>query len=291
MHYDIVIIGAGVAGMTAGLYAGRTGKSVLIIENYSIGGYTAQLKNIVNYPGYQNIDGIDLTMNLYNQTIRFGVEYKFGEIEKIDYDKNIIIIGNINIEYKALIIASGISAKKVNCKNELKFKNKGISYCAICDGNLYSKKSIICITNNNSGKNDIEYLNNLTDDLIVLNIGLDKIYNNGKEYCNVSVESIGGESKVSNISFVSNGKKYKLECDAVFVSIGKEIDLKLFEKHITTKNKYIVTDENMKTNIHNVFAAGDIRYKKLRQIITACSDGAIAATSAIEYISKKRPSV
>ena len=286
MVYDIVIIGGGVAGMTAGIYAGRAKKSVLIVENSNLGGYTAQLKKIENYPGMDNVDGIDLVMNMYNQTIKFGVEYRFEDISSIDFKTNRVQLDGDVVEYKTLIIAKGTSANKINCDNENKFKNKGVSYCAVCDGSLYANKNIVCITNGNIGKHDIDYLKNITKSLHVLDIGEKFTDTSVNCVSNVKVVSIDGDKKVSGINYDINGITNHLDCDAIFVSLGKHIDLSLFNNQIATKDNFILSDENMKTNIDNVFVAGDVRYKKLRQIVTACADGAIAATSAMEYINK-----
>ena len=150
MLYDIVIIGSGVAGLSAGIYAGRANKTVLIIEDNNIGGTTVTLPNINNYPGFTNISGVELVSNMYKQCLNFDVKFDFLRIDSIDFDRNIIRTDNNIIEYKTLIIASGSTYKRLNIDTEEKFKLHGLSYCAVCDGNLYKNKKIIVFTKNNS---------------------------------------------------------------------------------------------------------------------------------------------
>ena len=170
MLYDIVIIGSGVAGLSAGIYAGRANKSVLIIEDNNIGGTTVTLPNINNYPGFTNISGVELVSNMYKQCLNFDVKFDFLRIDSIDFDRNIIRTDNNIIEYKTLIIASGSTYKRLTIDTEEKFKLHGLSYCAVCDGNLYKNKKIIVFTKNNSAINSVKYLKNLTNDIIVMDI-------------------------------------------------------------------------------------------------------------------------
>ncbi len=285
--YDIVIIGSGVAGMTAGIYGGRANKKVLIIEDNNIGGTTATLDSINNYPGFDSISGLELVTSMQMQCIKFGVEFQFGDIVEIDFDKsNIIMKDNSIVEYKTLIIASGMTNQKLNIRGEDTYKMKGVSYCAVCDGNLYKGKNIAVFTNGNSAKNDIDYLLNVTKNIIVFDIV--DIYKNDSitVYNNVKPIEIGGDKIVKNVSVKINDNIQNFDCDGIFVDMGKCTDLHLFKNKLETKNNQICSDENMHTNISNVFVAGDIRYKSLKQIITACSDGAIASTEAIKLISK-----
>lgn len=285
--YDIVIIGSGVAGMTAGIYGGRANKKVLIIEDNNIGGTTATLDIITNYPGFDSISGLELVTNMQMQCIKFGVEFQFGDIVEIDFDKSQIIMkGKSIVEYKTLIIASGTTSQKLNIRGEDTYKMKGVSYCAVCDGNLYKGKNIVVFTNGNSAKSDIDYLLNITKNIIVFDIT--DIYKNDSitVYNNVKPIEIAGDKIVKNVSVKINDNIQIFDCDGIFVDMGKCTDLHLFKNRLETKNNQVCSDENMHTNISNVFVAGDIRYKSLKQIITACSDGAIASTEAIKFISK-----
>lgn len=284
MEYDVVIIGSGVAGLTAGIYAGRAKKSVLIIEDNVLGGTTATLTDIENYPGFSKISGFDLINNMCLQATSFGVNIEYLSINSIDFDKNTILSDNISIKYKTLIIASGTSYKRLNIDNEDFYKFKGLSYCAVCDGSLYRNKKIVVVTDGYSGKTSIDYLSNITKDIIVLDIN-DKFNNDDFQvYCNVSIKKLSGDLLLDSIEFESNGEHIQLDIDGMFVAIGKESNLSLYEKHLDIEDGFLVTDENMHTNLDNVFVAGDIRKKSLRQIVTACADGAIAGTEAIKYL-------
>jgi len=287
MKYDVVIIGSGVAGLTSAIYTARANKSTLIIENESIGGTTATLEKIENYPGFKEISGFDLINNMYNQVMPLGVNFKFDNIISIDFDSNIINLSNENIEYGTLIIAGGCSYKKLNVKNEDKFKQSGISYCAVCDGTLYKNKNIVVITDGYMGKSSIDYLANLTDKLTVLD--LSSFYKDEEHQVvnNTKILEFIGDSKIHQIKYLSDNQEHIIDCDGVFISLGKSTDISLYESKIKCANGYICSDEKMHTNTPNVFVAGDIREKSLRQIITACADGAIAGTEAIKYLNKK----
>ena len=283
--FDIVIIGSGVAGLTAGIYSARSNKSVLIIEQNYLGGTTATLKDIENYPGFDKIDGIDLVQKMYEQCINFGVNFDFCNIKSIDFDNNTIITDNNQIEYKTLIIASGTSPKRLNILNEDKYKLHGLSYCAICDGSLYKNKKIVVFTKNNSAFNSIKYLSNITNNLVVLDLSNGFDNSDYEYYSNVKpVEVFGGDMRLSGIKCIVGISEKQIQCDGIFVDLGKETNIDLYKENISNDGTFLITDELMHTNIKNVFVAGDIRKKSLRQIITACSDGAIASTEAIKYL-------
>lgn len=284
---DIVIIGSGVAGLTAGIYAGRANKSVLIIEENNLGGTTANLKSIENYPGFVKVDGIELVQNMQMQCMQFGVNFEFGTIVSIDFDNNKITMADKNqIEYKALIIACGSSPRKLNIEGEDIFKFKGVSYCAICDGNLYKNKKLVVFTNNNSAKKDVDYLLSISKDITVLDTSNGYQNSNVKVLSNIKPVEITGDNVVKNITIDVDGKKQNLDCDGIFIDLGKYSNLDLYRNYINIENNQILSDADMHTNKSNVFVAGDVRKKSLKQIITACSDGAIAATEAIKFLNK-----
>lgn len=311
LSFDIVIIGSGVAGLSAGIFGGRANKSVLIIEDGNIGGTTVTLKDIQNYPGFESIDGFSLVQNMYMQCVQLGVDFEFGDISHIDFDHNIIAMKNrnsnqiysnktsetdttdfnnnyLNINYQTLIIASGMSSNKLNCEGEEILKFKGVSYCAICDGNLYKDKNIIVFTNNFSASSAIDYLTNISKNIIVMDISSGYHNKNLKVYHNVKPIKILGDKSVSSVDVKINDDIINFPCNAIFIELGKSSKLDLYTEKINTKDNQILSDENMRTNIDNVFVAGDIRYKSLKQIVTACSDGAIASTQAIKYINNKK---
>lgn len=284
MKYDCVIIGSGVAGLTSALYLARAKKTVMIIENSVLGGTTATLDIIENYPGFQSISGIDLIQNMLTQISSLGVNIDFLQIQSIDFDKKLISCDNSVIEYKTLIIASGTSYNRMNLPNEDKFKFKGLSYCAVCDGSLYKNKRIVVVTHGHLGDSALDYLSNISNDIVVVNYSDEVRDDKFITYNNATPINILGKQFVEGLEINQNNKQIKIDCDAIFVSLGKRTDLSLYKNRIECEGMYILSDENMHTNIKGVFVAGDIRKKSLRQIITACYDGAIAGTEAIKYI-------
>lgn len=285
MKYDTVIIGSGVAGLTAALYLARANKSVLIIEDSIIGGTTATLDLIENYPGYESISGNELVSKMFMQVSKLGVNVNFMSINSIDFNNCIVSTTETNIEYKTLIIASGTSVKKLNIDTEKQFLFKGLSYCAVCDGSLYKNKDIVVVTNGLTGKSSIDYLENITNNITVVDYSNKFTSNKFETISNSQIVKINGQNHIESVDIrLDNGDIINKSCSAVFVALGKETNLKLYDK-LDKKDGYLKTDENMRTNIDSVFVAGDIRYKSLRQIVTACADGAIAATEAIKFIS------
>ena len=230
------------------------------------------------------INGFDLIQNMVNQCISLGVQIEFCSIKNINYDKNIVNCDKNMFEYKSLIIASGTSPVKLNLKNEDYFKFKGLSYCAVCDGSLYKNKRVIVVTKNLSAEHAIDYLSNLTNDLTILDLSNNYQNENLKVFHDVKIVDLIGEDRLNAVKFISQGNEITLKCDGLFVELGKQSNLKLFKDNLETSYNFLVTDENMHTIIPNVFVAGDIRKKNLRQIVTACSDGAIASTEAIKYL-------
>ena len=285
MKYDAVIIGSGVAGLTAALYLARANKTVMVIEDSLIGGTTATLDIIENYPGFDSISGNELVTKMFMQVSKLGVNINFMSIKSIDFDNKTINTKDTSIEYKTLIIASGTSVNKLNIENEQNYLFKGLSYCAVCDGSLFKGKDIVVVTNGNSGNSAVDYLSNITQNIVVVDKSNSYKSDKFKVYSSSQIVSIDGQNRVEGVTLsVDNGDIVKVSCNAVFVSLGKSTNLALYEG-LDEKEGYLLTDENMRTNIDGVFVAGDIRYKTLRQIVTACSDGAIAATEAIKYIS------
>ncbi|MBE5736704.1 MAG: FAD-dependent oxidoreductase [Clostridiales bacterium] len=287
MGYDCVIIGSGVAGLTAALYLARANKKITIIENSNIGGVTATLENIENYPGYEKISGLELIQNMVMQVSKLGVNIDFMTPDLIDFDNKCILIGKNVINYRTLIIASGTSNNRLNISNEDDYRFRGISYCAVCDGSLYKGKRVVVVTDGYSGIESIKYLENITDDLTVIDL-TDKVQDDRlKIYSNSKLIALEGNSNLERVVIEdSNGMHSVINCDGLFVSLGRATDISLYKDSLNIKNGHIVTDENMHTNIDGVYAAGDIRDKSLRQIVTACNDGAIAACEAIKYLSR-----
>ena len=284
MVYDCVIIGSGVAGLTAAIYLRRANKTVMIIEDTVIGGTTANLDLVENYPGFTKISGYELVQNIVMQASQLGANINIMSIKHINYDNNVVITDKTSIQYKSLIIASGMAYNKLNLDEEVEFRYKGLSYCALCDGPLYKNKKIVVATNGNTGRDAIEYLKNITSDLIVIDAHDSYIDNDVEIYSNSIITKINGVNKIDSLEIQNSSGVKEIPCDGLFVSLGKSTNIELYKESITTKNGFIVTDENMHTNLNGVFAAGDVRDKSLRQIVTACADGAIAATEAIKFL-------
>ena len=165
--YDVIIIGSGIAGISASIYLKRSNKSVLIIESNVVGGQLNRSSIIENYPGYTSIDGPSLAYNLYNQVNNLGIEYLYEEVTSVDFNKNIVNTSNSNIEYKYLIIATGRSPRKLDVLND--YVGKGVSYCALCDGNLYKNKDVMVIGGGDVAFEEALYLSNIVNSVIILN--------------------------------------------------------------------------------------------------------------------------
>ena len=289
--YDIIIIGAGPAGLTAAIYGARANKKVLVLEALSYGGAIINTPNIENYPVEENISGFDFATKLYNQVINLGVEVKFEKVLKIN--NNEVETNKSKYNTKTIIIATGLNNRKLLLPNEDELIGKGISYCATCDGAFFKGKDVAVVGGGNTALEDALYLSDICNkvylihrrnefraDSITVNKILEK--DNIEILYDSVVTKIDGNNHLENIE-INNNKE--LNIDGLFIAIGKipTIDFIDIEK---TEEGYIKSDELCHTNIENVFVAGDIRNKSLRQLVTATNDGAIAATEAIKYINK-----
>ena len=279
--YDVVIIGSGIAGMTAAIYLKRNNKSVLVIENDTPGGQLNRSSLIENYPGYVSISGPDLACNIYNQVNNLNIDYYFGDIKKISFDKNTIYIDE-EVIYKYLIIATGRSPRKLDILND--YIGNGVSYCAICDGSLYKNKDVLVIGGGNTAFNEALYLSKICNSVKIFNRN-DLLRADFKEIEDVkktnNIEVILNEfirDIIKKDKFIINNKYY---FDGIFVCIGYVPNSKLFD--VEKDNDYIVVDSHFKTNIDNVYAVGDVIKKDVYQLVTASSEG---ATSALDIINR-----
>ena len=303
-NYDVIIIGAGPAGMTAGIYAARAGMKVLVLESKGPGGQVALTNTIQNYPGVGEIDGFTLGQNMWEQMTSLGVETKFSMVDKIDFEatpKKVWAEGQ-TYEAPALILSMGAASKGLGLAREKKFIGKGISYCAVCDGMLYKNKRVAVIGGGNSAVEDAVYLSNIVSNLTVVHrrgqfrateAEVNKLMKRKEEMgdklelkLGFVVADILGEDKVNGIVIrnTQTNQQETIEVDGVFIAIGRSPQTELLDGKIVIDEKgYIIVDENMRTNIPGVFAAGDVVHKNLRQIATAISDGAIAGTEASAF--------
>lgn len=284
INHDVVIIGSGIAGMTAGIYLKRNNVDALIIENNTPGGQLNRSNIIENYPGYVNIDGPSLAYNIYNQVNKLNIDYLFDDITSIDFNNNIIKTNNSEITYKYLIIATGRSPRKLDILK--KYEGNGISYCAICDGALYKNKDVLVVGGGNSAFEEAIFLSNICNKVTIMhrNNNLRADTHEIKKVDNIKNINIVLNEEINEISeenekFIINNKYM---CDGIFVSIGYIPNSELFD--LRKENDYIVVDNKYKTNIDNVYAVGDIIKKDIYQLTTATSEATIAALDIIKRI-------
>jgi len=299
MIYDAIVVGGGPAGITAGIYLARANKKVLILEKMAIGGQVAEIGIVENYTGFKEISGYDLSMNMYEQAKSLGVEFLMqeatdfdllGDIKKIKTAKN-------TFEAKTVILALGSVARVLNVPNEKKFVGSGISYCATCDGNFFKNKTVAVVGAGDSAISNAQYLAGIVKKLYIIskyspmklkNTSTEELseFKNIEYVLGSQITELIGEDCIEAV--VVNDDK-KLAVEGVFVSIGRTPDTEDLKGEIDLDEKgYIIADNEMKTNIDGVFAAGDIVAGSLKQIVTAASSGAIAGTSAIKYINSKK---
>ncbi|XMB67988.1 FAD-dependent oxidoreductase [Mycoplasmatota bacterium zrk1] len=297
-NYDVIVIGAGPAGMNAAIYANRAGLNVLMLEKGAPGGQMVNTSEVENYIGFGKLSGADLALKMFNHTQELGVEYRYGEVTEI-VDGEIKIVKTTDNEYegKAIIIATGTVPRSLGAENEEKFAGNGISWCAICDGPLYKDKDVLVIGGGNSAIEEAIYLSGLAKSVKVLArrelranatyIDKTKKYDNIEIVKNTSVESFIGDGKISGARIINNITKEKSEIkfDGAFIFVGFNPKTNSFKNlGILDDSGYIKTNEFMETRVKGIYAAGDVIVKNLRQIATATNDGAIAAMQAGKYI-------
>ena len=292
--YDIIIIGAGPAGMTAALYATRANKKILILEASNYGGQIINASHITNYPVEKDISGYDFASKLYNQIINHGVEIRLEKVLNISKNKEIETDKSI-YKAKAIIIATGLKHRKLNLPSEEELIGKGISYCATCDGAFFKDKNVAVVGGGNTALEDSLYLSDICNKVYLIHrrdsfrgdpITIEKVLNksNIEIIYNSNITKLNGISNLESV--VLNNNKI-IDINGLFVAIGQEPNTEYLNNIIEIDaNGYIKSNELCHTNIDGIFVAGDIRDKSLRQLVTATSDGAIAATEAIKYINE-----
>ncbi len=299
MLYDIIIVGAGPAGLTSAIYAKRANKNVLVLEAKNYGGQIINTLDIENYPANEHISGFDFATNLYNQAKNLGTEIVFEkviDINDLGKEKEIITTKN-TYKTKAIIIATGSENRKLGLSNEDELVSKGISYCATCDGPFYKKKIVAVVGGGNTALEDTLYLSDIASKVYLIHrrnqfrgeestINLLKEKKNVEFIYNSNVTKLNAQDKLESIEVTNNdGSKRNINVDALFVAIGRSPENQNFAKIINLdKSGYIIADENCHTNVDGIFVAGDNRSKEVRQLVTATSDGAIASIEAIKYI-------
>jgi len=299
--YDVIIAGAGPAGLTAAVYTSRANLSTLMIERGIPGGQMANTEDVENYPGFDHILGPDLSNKMFEHAKKFGAEYAYGDIKEIidGEEYKTVISGSKEYRARAVIISTGAEYKKIGVPGESELSGRGVSYCAVCDGAFFKGKELVVVGGGDSAVEEGVYLTRFAtkvtivhrrDELRAQKILQKRAFENDKIdfIWNHTVKEINGkDGKVGSLTLVNTqtGEEQNFSADGVFIYIGMVPLSKPFENlGITNANGYIETNDQMETKVPGIFAAGDIREKTLRQIVTATGDGSIAAQSAQHYI-------
>lgn len=299
--YDVIIIGGGPAGYTAALYAARAGLDTLVVEKMGAGGQMALTDIIDNYPGFdEGIDGISLGMKMQAGAERFGAQSAYAEVLSVELENEIKILHTTDgdMHSKTVIIATGADPRKLGVDGEDALVGRGLHYCAHCDGRFYKDKTVMVVGGGNSAASDALYLSHLAKKVIVVHrrdsLRATKIYHEplmNAENVEFIWDSVIDEFVVdkrlvgARVKNVKSGETSEVSFDGLFVSIGRRPATEIFKGVLELDDSgYIISGEDTKTSIDGVFAAGDVRTKTLRQVVTAVSDGAIAADAAEQYI-------
>lgn len=302
---DLVILGGGPAGLTAAIYASRAKLDMILLENSILGGQVRNSYSIENYPGFKYIEGSKLADLMQEQAESLGaVIDEFDPVENVTLDGEYKLVETESYIYrtKALIIATGASPRKLPIPNEGKFSGKGVHYCAVCDGAMYDGKVVGVVGGGNSALEEAIFLTRFATKVYLIRRYdyfkgekslLDEVNKNEKIEIlyNEDLINVEGTDFVEKaiIKNTLNGEEKSIDIDAVFGYIGTEPKTDMFSDYIElTKNGYIITDENMNTNIPGIYAAGDVREKLYRQITTAVADGTISALEAEKFIISNR---
>ena len=301
MDYDVIVVGGGPAGLTAALYAGRARLKTLLVESYSVPGQAVITDYVENYPGFPDgINGFDLIGKFKKQAEKFGVEFKIGDVKDIKKTGNGWEIKAEGKVYMALslIIASGARPKRLGIEGEERLQGRGISYCATCDGALYKDKDAVLVGGGDTAIQEALFLTRFVKKLSVVHrrdrLRATKILQE-RALADKKIEFIWeskaieilGKDKVGGVRVknIKTGKETEISCEGVFIFVGYSPNTDFLKGVLKLdKEGYILTDQDMKTSKKGIFACGDSRKKLLRQVVTACGDGATAAFSAEQYV-------
>ncbi|MCM3388660.1 thioredoxin-disulfide reductase [Ureibacillus chungkukjangi] len=299
--YDVIIIGAGPAGMTAAVYASRANLATLMIERGIPGGQMANTEEVENYPGFETILGPELSTKMFEHAKKFGAEYAYGDVAEIIDGEEYKVIKAGSKEYKtrSIILTTGAEYKKMGIPGEKELGGRGVSYCAVCDGAFFKQKHLVVVGGGDSAVEEGVYLTRFADKVTIVHrrdklraqkILQDRAFANEKIdfIWNHTVNEINEkDGKVGSVTLVStvDDSEQEFKTDGVFVYIGMVPLTAPFKNlGILNDNGYIVTNDKMETSVKGIFAAGDVRDKMLRQIVTATGDGSIAAQTAQHYV-------
>ncbi|MFC6164517.1 thioredoxin-disulfide reductase [Lactiplantibacillus dongliensis] len=300
-RYDVIIIGAGPAGMTAALYASRANLSVLMLDRGIYGGQMNNTAAIENYPGFKSVLGPDLAKDMYESSTQFGAEYAYGTVDSVEDqgDLKIVKTDSDTFETKALIIGTGSQYRKLGVPGEDAYGGRGVSYCAVCDGAFFRNKHVVVVGGGDSAIEEGTYLTQLADKVTVIHrrdqlraqkILQDRAFANDKmEFVwnsNVT-EIVGDDKKVTAVKVNNNktGEDSEIAVDGVFIYVGiNPITAPFTDLGITDENGWIETNDHMETKVPGIFAVGDVRKKDLRQVATAVGEGGTAGQQVYNYI-------
>lgn len=294
--YDVIVIGAGPAGLTAALYALRAGKKVLVLEGKAYGGQIINAQLVENYPGISGLSGVQLATNMYNQVKELGGEVKFEKAVGLeDGIQKKVRTDEETYTADAVIIATGAENRKLGLEREVELTGKGVSYCATCDGHFYKGKDVAVIGGGNTALQDAIYLSNLANKVYLVHRrdefrGEHTYVEELKKKSNVefvlksNVDVLKGDSKVEAIVIkTTDGKKRELPVAGVFIAVGYVPQNQVFEDVLELDDEgYIETKDGVHTDVEHIYVAGDARAKELKQLTTAVSDGSIAADTAVK---------
>lgn len=302
--YEMVVVGGGPAGYTAALYAARAGLRVIVLEQLSAGGQMALTTQIDNYPGFEDgIDGFTLGENMQLQAQRFGAETELAEVTAVRLDGDVKVIESSEGTFygKTVVFATGAKPRELGVPGERELVGRGVNYCAACDGMFYKGKTVVVVGGGNTAAADAMVLSRIAERVILVHrrdtLRATKIYHapllnapNVEFRWNSTVTELLYDSKVHGVKIrdVNSGEETAIRCDGVFVSVGRSPVTQLVQDQLDLDTAgYIVADESTRTSLPGVFAAGDVRTKVLRQVVTAVADGAMAAHFAEEYLAGK----
>ena len=302
-RFDVIVIGGGPCGYTAALYCARAALDCLVLEQLSPGGQMGTTDIIDNYPGFpQGVNGFDLAMQMQQGAERFGVATRLETVERVELENPVKRVHTAQNAYEAgaVILAMGASPRELGLPNERSLRGKGVSYCATCDGMFYRDKTVVVVGGGDTAAADAVFLSKICKKVYLVHrrdaLRASKAYLSPLQRCenvefvwNTTVEEILAQEKVTAVAVknVKSGAYTMIDCDGVFVAVGNGPNTKLVQGQVALNaGGYIAAGESTKTNIPGVFAAGDVREKPLRQVVTAVSDGAVAAKFAEEYLSE-----
>ncbi len=300
-NYDLLIIGSGPAGLSAAIYAARAELNFAVIERSAVtGGQVQSTYEVDNYPGIPGVSGPELSEKMHQHCEKLGVHFITEDVVRITHDDGIFTIttsDNNTYTSRAAIAATGASHRKLECPGEAELSGMGVSYCATCDGAFYKGRTVAVNGGGNTAVEDAIYLAGIVDKVYLIHrrnefradevlVNAAKALPNLEIVTPYTIESLLGEPKLTGVELVSkeDGSKKIIDVDGLFVAIGQEPKTADFKDLVTLQGGYIEAGENCKTNVEGIFAAGDARVKKVRQLTTACADGAVAALAAIDYI-------